>query len=390
MNIMYLDEKKKRSVTKALSRHGRVFYVAGVGDALPLLLENDFDYYFVDADTPQAQAFLGHLEHDPHLVAPRAVVLLTNNEDEDCSAWRVDTFITHARIGQDVPYVFSHLRGETPEPMKVFTIVPGNGAGADDASGRLRAFEGPSTGGRADGRVQPPGSRRDAHHTDLKDAEGVACSRGEEAARGRERPERKRPVTVDGRFRAGRFMLLAAVSLVLALGVWGFVRGPLGADSAREHRGFEGADTVEAESPPVDAGSAVPESGKPEEAPGEEEALIEGEATGVRTDTTTDSAGVDRQAPVEATVAPVQSPPPAPVALENHAPVVSISGPSTVKQGQTVTYTASGSDPDGDPLTLSWTSRTVQFNTTDAVTLTVTVTDSRGAQGSASKTVQVI
>ena len=224
---------------------------------------------------------------------------------------------------------------------------------------------------------------------DLEDAERVACSRGEESARGRERPERKGPVTVGGRYRAGRFMLLAAVSLVLALGVWGFVRGPLGADSAREHRGFEGAETVEAESPPVDARSAAPESGKPEETPGEEEAFVEGEATGVR-DTTTDSSGVDGRTPVEKTVAPAESPSPAPAASENHAPVVSISGPSTVNQGQTVTYTASGSDPDGDPVTLSWTSRTVQFNTTDTVTLTVTATDSRGASSSASKTVQVI
>jgi len=387
---MYLDEKKKRAVTKALSRHGTVFHAVDIGDALPLLLENDFDYYFVDADTTQAQSFLKHLEHDPNLVTPRAVVLLTNNEDEDCSAWRVDTFITHGRIGQDVPYVFSHLRGEAAEPTKVLTIVPGNGAGREDARGRLRAFEGHSTGGHASGNVKPPGPRRDAHRMDLEDAEGGACSRGEEAARDRERLEREGPVTVGGRYRAGRFMLLAAVSLVLALGVWGFVRGPLGADSAREHRGFEGAETVEAESPPVDARSAAPESGKPEEAPGEEEAFVEGEVEGVR-DTTTDSAGVDRQAPpVETTVAPAESPSPAPVASENHAPVVSINGPSTVNQGQTVTYTASGSDPDGDPVTLSWTSRTIQFNTTDTVTLTVTATDSRGASSSASKTVQVI
>lgn len=176
----------------------------------------------------------------------------------------------------------------------------------------------------------------------------------------------------------------------MALGVWGFVWGPLGADSARDHRGFEGAETVEAESPPVDTRPAAPESGKPGEVPGEVEALVEGETQGVRAGTTADSAGVDRQAPVEATVAPVEDPSPAPAASENHAPVVSINGPSTVNRGQTVTYSASGSDPDGDPLTLSWTSRTIQFNTTDAVTLTVTVTDSRGASSTASKTIHVI
>lgn len=390
LKILYLDEEKSRAVTKALSRHGRVFHAADIGDALPLLLENDFDYYFVDADTPQAQAFLGHLEHDPHLVAPRAVVLLTNNEDEDCSAWGVDTFITHDRIGQDVPYVFSHLRGEEAEPTKVLTIVPGNGAGAEDARGRLRAFEGHPAGGRAGGGVQPPGPRREAHRMDLEDTEGNACSREENAAPGRERPERKGPVAVDGRNRAGRFLLVASVSLVVALGVWGFVRGPLSADSARDHGGFEGAEMVGAESPPVNAELVVPESGKPGEGSGEEEAFVESEAEGVRVGTTADSAGVDRQDTVEATVAPVQSPSPVPVASENHAPVVNISGPSTVNQGQTVTYSASGSDPDGDPLTLSWTSRTVQFNTTDAVTLTVTATDSRGASSTASMIVHVI
>ena len=185
-------------------------------------------------------------------------------------------------------------------------------------------------------------------------------------------------------------MLLASVSLLLTLGVWVFVWGPLSADSAREHRGLEGAETVEAESPPVDAESVAPESGKPGEISGVEEALVEGEVEGVRAGTTVDSAVVDRQAPVEATIAPVENPSPVPVASENHAPVVSISGPSTVNQGQTVTYSASGSDPDGDPLTLSWTSRTVQFNTTDAVTLTVTATDSRGASSTASMTVHVI
>jgi len=390
LKILYLDGEKSRAVLKALTKHGTVCHAPDVNQALILMVENDFDYYFVDADTPQAQAFLGHLEHDPHLFAPRAVVLLTDNEDEDCSAWRVDTFVTRGRIGQDLPYIFSHLRGEAAEPTKVLTIVPGDGAGGEDARGRLRAFEGNPTCPRAGGNERPPGPRRDAHRKDVEDAEGDVSSSGEDASRGREWPERKGPAAVDGRYRAGRFLLLASVSLLLALGVWGFVWGPLSADSARDHRGFEGAETVEAESPPVDAGSAAPESGKPVEVSGVEEALVESEAEGVRAGSTADSAGVDRQVPVESTVAPVESPAPAPVASENRAPVVSINGPSTVNQGQTVTYTASGSDPDGDTLSFSWTSRTVQFNTTDAVTLTVTVTDSRGASSTASKTVQVI
>ena len=133
MKILYLGVKKERAVTKALSKHGKVFHASDINDALLLLVENDFDYYFVDADTPQAQAFLKHLEHDPHLVAPRGVVLLTDNEDEDCSAWRVDTFITRERIGKDTPYIFSHLRSEAAEPAKVLYIAPGDDTGGKDA-----------------------------------------------------------------------------------------------------------------------------------------------------------------------------------------------------------------------------------------------------------------
>ncbi|MBU4489953.1 MAG: hypothetical protein KKE79_04885 [Actinobacteria bacterium] len=378
MKILYLDEKKERAVTKALSKHGKVFHASDISDALLLLVENDFDYYFVDADTPQAQAFLKHLEHDPHLVAPRAVVLLTDNEEEDCSAWRVDTFITRGRIGQDAPYIFSHLRGEATGPAKVLSIVPGDGAREENACGRLRAFEESGAGGRTGGSDRSPGP---------KQATGRA---GGEAAECYEHLERKEASITNWRYVAGRFTLLAVASLLLALGLWVFVWGPFGAGSAPDERSPEGTKTVDAEISPVDATPAALESEKPEDAAKKEEVLTEGETHSA--DAATDSSGDKRQGPGEASVAPVESPsPPAPpAASENRAPAVSISGPSTVNRGDVVTFTASGSDPDGDTFTLSWTSRTIQFTNPGAQTLTVTITDSRGASSSASKTVQVI
>src|SRR5450756_3172641 len=79
---------------RQLKRHGKAYYANDMNEALFLMAEKDFDYYFIDADVPHAQAFIKHIEHDPQLVSPRAVVLLTDNEDEDCEAWSADTFIT--------------------------------------------------------------------------------------------------------------------------------------------------------------------------------------------------------------------------------------------------------------------------------------------------------
>jgi hypothetical protein len=90
--------------------------------------------------------------------------------------------------------------------------------------------------------------------------------------------------------------------------------------------------------------------------------------------------------------------------ITNRAPTVSAScNPCTVGTAQTSTLTASASDPDGDAITLRWTATQGTFSSTSAgttvwtapsqvatVTATITATDSRGAAGSATVTLNVV
>ncbi|MHB8896888.1 MAG: hypothetical protein ACYC99_17175, partial [Candidatus Geothermincolia bacterium] len=71
-----MDKCKDRTLQKALGKHGDVSFATDINQALFLMAETDFDYYFVDADTPRAQAFLKHLKHDPQLMPPKGVILL--------------------------------------------------------------------------------------------------------------------------------------------------------------------------------------------------------------------------------------------------------------------------------------------------------------------------
>ncbi|MDD5748314.1 MAG: hypothetical protein PHP64_04580 [Actinomycetota bacterium] len=122
--ILYVDCKKDMVAFKALKKQGEVYFAPDINEALYLIAENQFDYFFVDADTPQAQGFIKHLRHDPQLPPPRAIVLLTENNEEDCEAWAVDTFVTKSRAKEDVPYVFSHMKGEPHEKAEVVRIAP--------------------------------------------------------------------------------------------------------------------------------------------------------------------------------------------------------------------------------------------------------------------------
>jgi len=81
-SILYMDAHAQKGLSRALARHGKVFPVAGINDALFLMAEQDIDYYFIDADVPDARAFLMHIQHDPQLLPPRGLVLLTENEEE--------------------------------------------------------------------------------------------------------------------------------------------------------------------------------------------------------------------------------------------------------------------------------------------------------------------
>jgi peptidoglycan-associated lipoprotein len=97
-------------------------------------------------------------------------------------------------------------------------------------------------------------------------------------------------------------------------------------------------------------------------------------------------------------------PPPPPAPPPNRGPTVSVScNPCSVEPGRTSNLTASGTDPDGDPLTYQWTAPQGTFNNPSApntvwtapnqegsVPVTVTARDSRGATATGSTTIQVV
>lgn len=80
-----------------------------------------------------------------------------------------------------------------------------------------------------------------------------------------------------------------------------------------------------------------------------------------------------------------------PAARVNHAPAVSISGPTLVTVGQTVTFYAHASDQDGDSVSYSWggPSRSTAFQNTGSYHVSVSVTDSGGLSASATLVVTV-
>lgn len=136
-----------------------------------------------------------------------------------------------------------------------------------------------------------------------------------------------------------------------------------------------------AEAVSIAHGEAPPEPVPP--ADGQPEDSAAGD-TGSTTSST--STGTDDHAPAPA---PAPAPEPEPAPTPNHAPNVSISGPTDVSRGSRCTYTASASDPDGDSVSLSWTSRTVEWTSTGWHTLAVTGTDSQGKSSTASISVHV-
>jgi len=95
---------------------------------------------------------------------------------------------------------------------------------------------------------------------------------------------------------------------------------------------------------------------------------------------------------------------PAPAPPPNRSPNVTAScNPCSVEPGATTNLTATGTDPDGDPLTFAWTAPAGTFNNPNAantvwtapnqpgnVTATVTARDSRGATSTGSVGIQVV
>lgn len=361
--ILYLDSSRSKAVSRALRRFGSVDYACDINSALCLVAENEYDYYFIQADVPEARSLIKHLRHDSDLRVPCAIVLLTDNKDEDCEAWKVDSYVTANRIAEDAPYIFSHYKPDDVEPTSILRLASmepdasaesGTGAGtervgADSAINRKRT----SSGARPFSSALP---RIDLH--------------------------------------LGRKPVIVAICLLLLAGcLWLFSFGPLGGHGkgggGRERKveaDTSGAANLDPKRtmpalPPGYSSSApqeaVPSAGPPR-------------FSSSPVDTTVREDSGDDQVKEVETKAFVPAPE-IPPTDENHHPSVSISGPALVAVGQTVTYHANASDPDGDSISYSWggPSRSTAFQNTGSYPISVTVTDSRGLSASASMIVTV-
>lgn len=331
----------------------------------------DFDYYFVDADIPNARAFIKHIEHDPQLAPPRAVVLLTDNEEEDCEAWSADTFITKSKIYEDLPYIFSHLRGKHPEQANVVRIAPDRVNESDNASSEVIS--------RRFCRRERAESARPVDEKDYSIAPPEQVMQNQEHLRG------KRGLSTAGSDHGRRLRLVAVAFLIVMAGLWLFVWGPFGNNAVPHRSRTSGHKNVEAET----ANSA-----------GVKNELIDtgdmqGSATVVQPENspppvTQPAATVpDSSNTQPAAIVPDSSPPSEPV---NHAPTVYISGPVQISARETATYTAVASDCDDDSLSYSWgsSSKSAAWSVPGLYSISITVTDSHGASSSASISVRVI
>ena len=373
LRILYLDRDKDKALFRALSKHGVVFHAKGLNQALFLMADSDFDYYFIDADIPQSQAFLKHVRHDPELAPPQGVVLLTNNDEEDCEAWHVDDFLTRRTATSDLPYIFSHLKAEKLEPPRILRLA--------ETPPDIEQEEAPPEGsvGAEDHEIEDIRSHlRARKDTDeVRRGDSVMVSFNDAAVR-------KSPAK----------LVIAAVALI-SLIAWLFLWGPLASKQAKVKAPDAKRKTVDAEatrtqqiekykqttlSSPSSAPAAAVTSSQPSSPSGKTEA-----------DAAAPVLPVENQ---KTTATPAPEPPPAPAPAPqpvNHPPNVSISGPGQVMRGQSATFSADASDPDDDPVSLSWSpGQTVYSDTVGSITVTVTATDSHGESSSASATVEFI
>jgi hypothetical protein len=367
LKILYLDREKDKALFRALNKHGVVFHAEGLNQALFLMAESDFDYFFIDADVPQSQAFLKHVRHDPELAPPQGVVLLTDNEEEDCAAWQVDAFITRRTATGDLPYIFSHLKAEKLEPPRILRLA--------EALPNIEQEEAPPEVSvqSEEPEIEDIRSHLSTHKDagEMRSAESVSVSFNDVAVR-----------------RSPAKLVIVAAALI-TLVAWLFLWGPLASKQAKERTPATKRKTVDAEATraeqikkyqetTVTSPSSAPVAGassQPSSPSGQTEAAAAAPDT---------PAENQRPSPTPA-AEPTPAPAPEPA---NQSPSVSISGPSQVMRGSPASFSASSSDPDGDSVSLSWSpSQTVTSESEGSITVTVTATDSHGASTSDSATV---
>jgi len=389
LSILYISRTRDRAFHRALARYGAVSYAEGINRALFLMAETDFHYYFVDADVPQAHAYLKHLRHDPQLMPPAGVILLTGNRDEDCEAWSVDMFINRESAPGELPYVFSHLRAEDREPANVLRL-----AEYGPAEGEPSPRDEPA--------AEPAAELEDAEARDVDPRDFFGRDTGGERENAQacgEAPSRRSAFAFTHE-PAGRppgnasrhWAKVAAMALlVVCVGFWAFAWGPLKKQPVRKQAASAGRKTPKAGSSgggvlfsvPGGYGSqSPPAAAQPATAPASPgSTALAGEKSPANDPVSPQPAARPDTPPPEAEPAP---------ARENRAPSVSISGPTQVVHGETATYTASASDPDGDAVSLSWTVKVMCWSTPGLYRLSVTGTDSRGASRGGEISVRVI
>jgi hypothetical protein len=367
LRILYLDREKDKALFKALSKHGVVFHAKGLNQTLFLMAETDFDYYFIDADVPQAQAFLKHVRHDPELAPPQGVVLLTENDDEDCSAWQVDAFITRRTAISDIPYIFSHLKAEKPAPPRI-----------------LRLAEPPK---EIEAEVEVEGEARVRDEAPEVEDIRTHLRRGKESG-----VVLNEPVSSafnQAALKRGPGKLIIASLALVAVVAWLFVWGPLASKPAKEKAAASKRKTVGAEASRGQEIKRYMQSTLT--APTSTPAAVASSQPSSPSATTEADAAPPSVPASDQNASPAPTPGPAPTPAPeqpNRSPSVSISGPSQVMRGSPASFSASASDPDGDPVSLSWSpSQTVTSESEGSITVTVTATDSHGASSSDSTTV---
>lgn len=458
IEILYLDSSKDKVVGRALKKHGKVRRAWDFNDSVELIAEKEFDYFFLDADFPCIRELLTHLEHDPYFIPPKAFVLLTNNEVEDCHAWNVDTYITRRRIKEDLPFVFSHHKGEPSNNSGVLKLIPGDGEQSEARTEARREYSdledvtdtgiideendghksqepaperqlGISALSRFDGtekfehresgRIEKPSTSNDLGEANEEpevkkpEKESVfAFSRDDNRRKTPEqigisangvtpdRNDNRRKLTSKVPFKQSRVKLIWVGLAAIALCVLLYTAAPLG------FKGPGKKTNSGSEAEAIDEGSG---RGENRESPVDLVFDDVRDASGDSAQSSVPAAdnmeavkSAVQELPVEA--APQESsmssppaysspaPAPAPQPAANNQPSVSISGPAQVYVRQTATYTAVASDPDGDSISYSWGSsaRSMAWSTPGQYTVSVTVTDSRGASRSASLSVRVI
>jgi len=371
LGILYLDKHKDRAFHKVLCKYGSVYFADDINEALFLMAEHEFDFYFIDADAPQSLAFIKHLRHDPQLMQPRGVVLLTENEEEDCEAWVVDDFLTRRTAINDLPYIFSHLRGEPVEPVHVLRIAATEVVFNEPEPARRSCGESVS-GDEADDELDI----RDIikKNTSEKHKAQIAQSAGG-------------TITTSSRPRAAR---LAIVTLIaIAVVAWLFVWGPLNSRSPKptgntssSQRGVHASSSTRTGSRRQTAPAGYTSQTTPAAAQAQTSPAPIGNASTVQADAV--------NTPVQIETPPANATPAPPPVRVNHAPSVSVSGPSQVLHGEPAEFAASASDPDGDEVSLSWTSKTMCWSAPGLYSLSVSGTDNRGASSSDTLMVRVI